>query len=545
VVTQDDDEPSLTLSQVKGIVTRGRWWILVTMCVSATAAIAIAYSLPDRFTSEATLLVVQQQVPQRYVTPTSTLSIADELQAMTQEVLSRKRLLELIEQFGLYPKERRRFAPEQVIALMRKYIDIEPLDSAPGGKDFTAFKISFSADKAVLAQEVTSQLTSLFIQENTNLREEQASTTTSFLAEQVESAKNTLTGQEEHLRDFKMQYLGELPEQQQGNLAILNGAQAQLQNTTSSLERAVQQRAYLESMLAGYQRLASRGVAVLDPSGHGEISRLYDPVQALQADLTRLQATRAQLLTVYTKRYPDVVAIEREISAKQASLESLKAAKADAQASSAAAGEKNQSAPSSPENEEDTAIAQVKGQLEANRLEIESLSRDEKRANATITQYQSRLNLTPVREQQLSGILRDYELSRQEYLDLLGKEQQSQLAMSLEKRQGGQQFRLAESPSLPTLPSSPKRIRISLGGVGGGILLGLVLAVLAEFRSPKLYDEKELSRRFSMPLVVGLPRLLTPRETRLHIWMRSFEWLAGSALIATILAAQCYVYLRH
>src|ERR1700688_2779159 len=96
-VTEVDDAPSLTVSQVVGIITRGRWWILLATCVSTAAAIAAAYLLPVRFTSEATLLVVQQQVPQRYVTPTSTLSIADELQAMTQEVLSTKRLFELIE----------------------------------------------------------------------------------------------------------------------------------------------------------------------------------------------------------------------------------------------------------------------------------------------------------------------------------------------------------------------------------------------------------------------------------------------------------------
>src|ERR1044071_1413315 len=90
-MTEAEDAPGATLSQVKGIVTRGRWWILLATCATTIVSITIAYLLPARFTSEATLLVVQQQVSQKYVTSISTLGIADELQAITQEGLSRRR----------------------------------------------------------------------------------------------------------------------------------------------------------------------------------------------------------------------------------------------------------------------------------------------------------------------------------------------------------------------------------------------------------------------------------------------------------------------
>jgi polysaccharide chain length determinant protein (PEP-CTERM system associated) len=549
-MTEAEDAPGVSLSQVRGIVTRGRWWVLLAACASAVAAIAIAYLLPSRFTSEATLVVVEQQVSQKYVTSASTLGIADELQAITQEVLSRKRLLALIEQFGLFPKERQRLAPEEVIALMQKYIHIEPIEPATGSRrtdaDFNAFKISFTADSAILARDVTSRLTSLFIEENLKAREERATTTTNFLSEHLGAVKNRLAAQEERLRDFKMRYLGELPEQQQGNLAILTSAQAQLQNTTASLDRAQQQRVYLESLLSGYQRMASRAASLTGPSGPGDTPRATDPVQVLQSDLNLLQTSRAQLLSRYSDRHPDVMAVDREISAKQALLQSYRSARA---AAPPAPGSQNDSAAipngASPRETEDAAsTAQLKSQLEANRLEIENLTKDEKQQKASIAQYQSRLNLTPVREQQLAGILRDYELSKSEYLDLLGKEQQSQLAMSLEKRQGGQQFRLINSPSLPTLRSSPKRLKIALGGVLGGILLGLALAVLAEIATPRLYDEEAVRVRFATPLVVGLPLLPTPGEERLRTWRMVFEWSAGSVVTVAVLAAEYYVY-RH
>jgi succinoglycan biosynthesis transport protein ExoP len=99
-----ESSPADTLQRIAGIIARGRWWILLTATVVSLATVAALYQIPNHYTSEATLLVVPQQVPARYVTPTSETNIADALQAMTQDVLSRARLLELIDQFGLYTK---------------------------------------------------------------------------------------------------------------------------------------------------------------------------------------------------------------------------------------------------------------------------------------------------------------------------------------------------------------------------------------------------------------------------------------------------------
>jgi succinoglycan biosynthesis transport protein ExoP len=537
---ETDSSPAEIVARAIGILTRGRWWIALSAFGTTLATLAVLYQLPNRYTSEATLLVVQQLVPLRYVTPTTTTDVADALQAMTQEVLSRTQLLGLIDHFGLFSNERKHLAPEELIALMRKYIAIEPLNPSPGHKEVNAFKISFTGDKAILAQEVTSRLTSLFIQANLKTREDQAANTTSFLQEHLDAAKKKLTEQEERLRDFKMQNLGELPEQQQGNLAILSGAQLQLQNITTSLDRAQQQRVYLESLLSGYRRLMSKGAQV-PGIPHNDGSHALTPLQVAQAELERLQAEKAKLLLTFRPAYPTVVEVEDEIATTKARISTLQEAKPPA--TEVTESTRTSAPEASPEvAEDDGSIAQLKSQLESNRLEIENLAKDEKKQKELIVQYQSRLNLTPVREQQLAEILRDYELSKQDYSDLLGKEQQSQLAMSLEKHQACQQFRLVDSPSLPALPSSPKRLKIGLGGVAGGIVLGLVLAFLADFRSLSLHTEKEVTQQFSPPMVLALPLLLTPSEQRWRNWRVTFEWFGGTILGAAVIIAELYIY---
>ena len=193
-------------------------------------------------------------------------------------------------------------------------------------------------------------------------------------------------------------------------------------------------------------------------------------------------------------------------------------------------------------DQDPSAALQLKSQLEANRLEIENLSKEEEKLKASIDQYQKRLNQTPVREQQLAGVLRNYDQLKQDYADLLNKESQSRMAADLEKRQEGQQFRMVDQPSLPTVPSSPNRIKISLGGLAGGIALGLALAFLADFRDRSFRSEKILAERFAIPLVVGVPLVLTPGEQRVRTWMRTLEWTAGSGLALVVFVAELYEF---
>lgn len=509
-------EPQKGLIESLGLlltaISRRRWWAIVPAAVTALTTLVVLSAIPNRYKSEATLLVVQQQVPQRYVLPTTTTDIRETLQATTEEVLSRNRLLQIINEFGLYAKERKRLPPEGLLELMRGDIGIQPLESQSPQKDVNSFKISFIANNPQLAQDVTSKLTSLFIEQNLVTREHQATTTTKFLEEQLETTRNKLAAAEEQMRSFKMQYLGELPEQQQGNLAILNGLQTQLQNTLNSLSRAQEQREYLTS-LTGYRALTIEG------------------------DLARLKSEKTALLMLYTPQYPAVEKVNEKIAQTESLLATLRGSPAPGAADA-------QPGPvASAGTDQDPAISlQLKSQLEANRLEIENLTKERQKLKTTIEQYQTRLNQTPVREQQLAGILRNYDQLKQDYSDLLNKESQSKMAADLEKRQEGQQFRMVDQPSLPTIPSSPNRVKISLGGLTGGIALGVVLALCGDLKDRAVRSEKELAHRFANCIVIGMPLLLTPDEQRVRAWRRTAEWIAGSGLAFAVLVAELYEY---
>lgn len=520
--TFQGSEPSLkeTLDGLLKVGVRRRWWILVTATAVTFATLFFLTLLPNRFRSEATLLVTQQQVPERYVLPTSTIDVRAALQATTEEVLSRSRLLSIIDEFNLYPNRRASLSPEGLLALMRNDIEIVPIDNEDGsGKGINSFKISFTGTSPELARQVTTKLTSLFIVQNLETREHQATTTTTFLEEQLEAAKLKLDESEKEVGSYKLKHLGELPEQEQGNLAILAGMQGELQNTLSSLNRAREQRQYLESLSD------NRGLTI-------------------QGDLIRLREQRDTLLLRYTPEYPAVKRLDVKISQTEALLNTLKR---DPQTGDLEPNLARRQPSSSVGVADDVSAAQISGQLEANRLEIENLSKNERRLETGIAEYQSRLNQTPVREQELAGMLRNYELLKQDYADLLNKKLQSEMAGNLEKRQEGQQFRLVDQPSLPTVPTSPNRIKISLGGIAGGLGLGLAIAFFMEMRDRSYHTEDDVTKDLGLPLVIGVPLLLTVQEQRFRARRRRLEWTLGSGLVLAAFAAEIFeLYLyRH
>jgi polysaccharide biosynthesis transport protein len=532
--TPNNPAPQLseTIDRAMGIATRRRWWFMLAACSIAIGAALGSFLLPNRYKSEATILVQQQQIPERYVVPNSTIDLDQAIQAMTHDVLSRPRLLKIISDFNLYPEEKERLSPEQVVELMRSDITIESLETENQGQKTTnAFTISYVGSAPEIVQQVTDRLTSLFINEDLESQQQVDVTTTAFLQNQLDAAQNDLNAKEQRLRDFKMANLGELPEQQQGNLQILSGLQSELQNTNAALARANEQHAYLESLLAQYQNLTV-ATGSLSPTANTP-----NPIEAARAELNRLEAERTTLLATFSPEYPDVKTVNREIAETQALLTQLQKAKPSASSSTS-------SSASAPVPINDAAMAQLNSQLKGNQLEISNDTSEIKQLQQQIDTYQHRLNLTPVREQQLTDILRDYDLAKKNYDDLYAKKTQSALATDLQQDQQGQQFRLIEPPNLPSKPFTPNRLKIALGGLAGGIALGVGLVLLIETKDSSLHSEKDLRARFAVHLTMGTPYVSSRREKRIGAVKSVLQWCAGTALLLAVLVAEYYVYRR-
>ena len=174
------------------------------------------------------------------------------------------------------------------------------------GNQITAFNVSYTSRDPRLAQQVTSELTNLFINENLEVRQQQSEGTTQFLESQLEAARKILSDQEEKVREFKGQHVGELPAQVGSNLQILAGLQSQLQTEEHALNTARQQRVYLETLVNQYRSLQGA------PKTAGGTPTAGLP--AIDAELDRLRAQLADLSSHYTERHPDVRKLKQQIA---------------------------------------------------------------------------------------------------------------------------------------------------------------------------------------------------------------------------------------
>jgi polysaccharide chain length determinant protein (PEP-CTERM system associated) len=510
------------------LLSRRRWWILGTLFTVWALAWTASWVLTPRYRSETLILVEQQQVPQEYVVSNVTADMQERLQTLSQQILSRTRLQHIIEDFHLYPSHPQQVPSEQLVERMRKDIDIEVVES-PGRQELNAFRISYTAVDPHLAQRVASELTSLFIQENLFAQQQQSENTTQFLSSELEEARQSLAEQEAQVRDFKTQYLGELPSQTQSNMEILTGLQNRYEGLTSGLNHARQQKLYLESLLSHYHALG------ITSSNGSAGAASTDEIASLRKEL---DAARAR----YTDSHPDVVRLRSEL----AKAEKRQAAAEDAPSANA------QNATSSADAQAMSPILQLESQLKANEQEIKDGQAQVRAVEQQIREYQGRLNISPIREQKLADLTRNYDQSKANYDSLLKKQMQSQMATNLEKQQQGQQFRILDPPSLPRKAFFPDRIKFSLGGLGGGLALGLALALLLEKAGEQIRTERDL-RDIKVPggieiistqVLAGIPHMTVPGEEQRQKWNRVLEGVAASIMLVVMGAGNAISFFR-
>jgi polysaccharide chain length determinant protein (PEP-CTERM system associated) len=524
------------LQEYWALARRRYWHFLIPMFLGWLAVFALSWLLPTIYRSGTLILVEQPRVPQQYVVPVVTSDLQQRLASVTQQILSRTRLEGITNRLNLYSDERAHKTPDDLVERMRKDIDIELVRST-GDKEVTAFNVYYSSRDPRLAQRVTSELTRLFITENLETRREQAEQTTQFLQSQLDDARNSLAQQEERLRKYKDQYLGELPGQLQSNMQILSGLQSQLQAEQDALGRARQQNTYLQSLLSQYATLQT---SVNTGNANGPIG-----LPAVDQELERLRAQLADLTSHYTDRHPDVRKVKEQIANAERIKQKIKDDLAAKASGAQPSGDASASAADYGDSRETAAVLEVRSQLQANQLEIANRQKALKDLEGKIAEYQSRLNRTPVREQQLADITRDYDQSRSNYESLLAKKNQSELATALEKEQQGETFRVVDPPSLPTKPYSPDRFKMVCLGFFVGLVLGVGSAGMAEFADDRVYKQSEIKKLVRADMLIELPPVLSTKDEDTQ---RRMRWLAvsmGSAAFVVMMAGTVFNYLKH
>ncbi|HVB34139.1 MAG TPA: GNVR domain-containing protein [Patescibacteria group bacterium] len=502
------------------VLARRRWILLAALFAFGLAATALAALWPVLYRSEALILVEQQDVPSDYVRPNVTADARQRLATISQQVLSRTRLENLIDRYHLYPSAADRSDRNKLIDRMRKNVALDPVETN-GNRHLTALKIEFTYNNPRIAQRVASDLTSEFINQSLEARTQASAATTDFLTAQLAQAEQDLATQQSKLASLKTRYLGELPEQQQSNVQILSNLQAQLYAETNARDNAKQQRIYLQSLAAAYRRTDNR-----QPPAKAGATNSPAPLAVIDKATSDLDRKITALEAKYTPDYPDVVQARHQL-AKWKAMRKAALAQARQPAASGAAP----SAPPAAAISSDANLAEVQSRIKATQAEISMHNGQMAGLNRRIAALETRLQLTPLREEQLAAVTRNYQNARDNYESLLQKKLQSELATNLEMREEGGRLQVIDPASLPQQPVSPNRLEIVLGGWAAGLAAGIGLLSAEEMGDETLRNDFDLLGEMSWPILAHLPILCPAAEQRRHKWKRIAEIVGVVALL--------------
>ena len=221
-------EKELEIQEIKGFIRRRKKAFIIAFLLIFMIGISIAILLPPIYTSQAIIRIEDQEIPENFVKSTITDYAEERIEKINQQILIRPKLLEIIDEFNLYPESRDKRTPTELVKKMRGDIGLEKIaaqwQSKHAGRPIAAtvaFTISYDGKDPVKVQEVADKLSKLYLEEDIKTRGNLAAGTTDFLKIELDRLGTEISRHEKIISDFKRNHLRELPDDRGYNLQAI------------------------------------------------------------------------------------------------------------------------------------------------------------------------------------------------------------------------------------------------------------------------------------------------------------------------------------
>ena len=529
------------LQDIKGILRRQKTLFLVTFLAIFFLSVIVAFILPPVYRSQSTILIEEQQIPQEFAQTTITSYVEERLQVITQQIMSRPRLLEIINQFNLYPEMRDRFTTEEIVQKLRDAINFEMINTEVmdrrTGRPTTAtiaFTLAYEGENPSTVQKVANRLASLYLEANMKTREQRASNITTFLERELKNLKTQIDEKESKISQFKQIHGQELPEYRTINMQALSRLNQQLDQAAMQIRSQQERKIYLEGQLANVDPLmpvvTEEGKTMMNPrerlkylrlqlislqsqlsDKHPDVKRMKGEIAELEAKvgdtndslgkIKQLKDSEGRLAILKGKlgpRHPDVIKLEKEVKLLKTQVESLK--------SQTAANTISENNPENP------AYISLKTQIASAEMEIRSLNQVKRQLEEKINRYQQLIDNTPMVEKEYNDLVRDQQADQLKYQEIMNKLMDAKVSQGMEESQQAERFTIIDPALSPERPAKPNRLAIVLIGFVLALGCGVGLAAVRENLNTTVKNTAELSRSTGLPVLASIPLLETAED---------------------------------
>lgn len=461
-------------------------YVLILLALGSAIGLTLARVLPPVYIAQAVLVVENEEIPDELAASTVQTEMTAQLQIIQQRILTRANLLEMANRLQIYAPAPGKPAPQmeadEVVEDLRGRIVIVTTGgdrNARGPAQATLVTVSFEAPDPTLSAAVANEVVTLILQENVSMRTNVAGQTLDFFVQEMERLDQELTTQGAVILEFKEKNQDALPD----SLDFRRSEQAAAQERLLQLSRD-------ETELKGRRDLLIRmqGVAGSEALVPGT------PATPEQKQLQSLRDALASALIVLSPGNPKVKMLQAQVTAAEKIV-----ATQMAQGSTDASGKQLSAF--------DVQMADLESQLASN-LE----------QKAQVVAYMEGLGksiaATPANANALDVFERDYANTRAQYDQAAANRARAETGDTIEAMAKGQRISVIEQAVAPQEPTRPNRILIGAGGVGGGLALGVGLALLLEVMNKAVRRPADLTAGLGVTPFATLPFLRTPRQIR-------------------------------
>ncbi|GAO34655.1 lipopolysaccharide biosynthesis protein [Sulfuricella sp. T08] len=507
--------------------------ILTATGILAVISVLVALLLPPVYRSSATILIEEQEIPVDMVRSTITSYADQRIQVISQHVMTRANMMQIVEKYNLYPRQRKRETTEEILDRMRKDIklnmvsaDVRDRRSGANTVATIAFTLGYDSETAAGAQKVVNELTTLYLNQNLKTRQQKTSETSTFLSEESARLSEHISEIEAKLAEFKEKNAGRLPELAGLNMQMRDRTDSEVMEVDRQLNVLDERKIYLEGQLSQLkpnspmtsasgerildsdERLKSLQAQYVSLSGiysadHPDVIKMRREIDALKKEtggdgdmqeqakqLTRMRSDLAMMREKYSDNHPDVVKLKKALAALEESHKKTLATSSDAPKFR------------KPEN---PAYISMQTQLESTNSELKTLRTKRADLKAKMASYESRLEQAPQVEREYLDLSRDHENSIKRYQEFKAKLMEAEVAQQMEKDSKGERFSLIDPAQLPEKANSPNRPSILLIGMVLSLGGGFAYAGVLEGMDSSIKSSKVLAGLLNAPLLSVIP----------------------------------------
>jgi len=471
-----------------------------------------------------------------------------------QKVTTPASLVDIISKFDLYPEARKYEPVVNIATRMRNRVKLELLSTAIANPAATskvpvdqlsaiAFTLSFDYGDPHVAQEVTNELVTRFLDEDLKERRSEAEQTSAFLGSQITTLETSMADQEKKMAEFQEAHGISRPE----TLMFNQQAAANTMLTLQSLDSQI-------AANQGTQGSLRAQLAVVDP-----YSRVIADGQVLTTPETQLKALQAQYATLtaqYGPDHPDVVKTRHQIDSlrKETGIQgtdtgqlraqindtktNLEAAKKtygpdhpDAialqhkldtlQQKLGAVGSDEMPNSAIKHDADNPGYLQLVAQLMSAQEQQRTLVAQKEVLAKQQVKYQAAVSNDPGLQQQMASLSRDYDNAQLRYRELKEKKMAADMDVQMVQDRQGQRLNVISPPDLP-LKTHPSRMLIIIGGFLFSVMGGFGCVILVQALSRSVLGARHLTALVGVPPLVAIPHIYTRNEAKRERRRRSF-----------------------